>query len=366
MSYPMPSTKIAFILSSNSSNPLPSTRISVFNMFPYLVAAGYDPVIAFEPPTSTETPDLTGLAPRLEAQGIEIAYFQKVHGPKAEAEVAQLRARGIKTIFGVCDRIEDGMAAATDATVAVTEYLKGLYAPEVRDKVHVVHDGIESPEMRQPAAVPASDVDSARISAVLVTSSQLNEIPILGKPPSFLDVTVIGRYPPRSPFARHWREIYWKTRGLANWRDKFSLVRHQFRKDFNTSNWDPRTVHGLTAAADIGIIPVDMRHEPIPNRDVSYWQVKSENRLTLTMALALPVVASPVPAYLDVIDQGKNGFIATTRKEWRECLGELRDPALRRRIGESARESVIHRFSKAEQARKLIAVLDKLRDVHRA
>lgn len=359
----MSSTRIGFILSSNSKNPLPSTRISVFNMFPGLVAAGYEPVISFEPPGNTETPHVAGLAARLKDQGIAIAYFQKVHGQQALAEAAACSRLGIKTVFGVCDLVDNDMAAATDATIVVTDFLKRLYAPTLRTKIHVVHDGIENPDFRKAATPPvrASKQDE-RISAVLVTSSALYEIPVLRKPPKFLDVTVIGNYPARPPLARHLREVYWRANALGDWRDRYAFLRHQFVRDFATINWNPETVHRLTAAADIAIIPVDMREDPVPNTDVSVWQVKSENRLTLTMALGMPVIASPVPAYLDVIEQGRNGFLATTRAEWLDCLGQLRNPQARQRIGENARASVIERYSMQAQARRLIAVLDSLRD----
>jgi glycosyltransferase involved in cell wall biosynthesis len=116
------------------------------------------------------------------------------------------------------------------------------------------------------------------------------------------------------------------------------------------------------AAADLGIIPVDMRFDPLPGRSVSWWQVKSENRLTMKMAMGLPVIASPVPAYKDVISQGDNGYLAESREEWMKCLDLLRDPDRRAAIGRRARDSVIQRYSKAEQARKLLAALQWVRE----
>lgn len=363
----MTTTKIGFILSSNSADPLPSTRISVLNMFPYLVAAGYEPLVAFEPAASTEVPDISGLAARLRQQGVDIAYFQKVRGPSAVAEAVACHSMGIRTVFGVCDLIENEMAEATDATIAISTFLRRQYAPELQAKVHVVHDGIENPEFRKHAGVPGkAKLRNQRICAALVTSSQLFEIPILGKPPGFLEVSVIGNYPPRPEFARHWKEVYWKASTLPKWRERLALVRHQFLPRFRTINWNPDTVYQQTAACDIAIIPVDTRDDPVGNAKVSMWQVKSENRLTLAMALGMAVVASPVPSYLEVVEQGVNGYLATTRTEWLECLELLQNPENRRRIGDNARASVIDRYSKEEQARKLIAVLDGLRTGSRA
>jgi glycosyltransferase involved in cell wall biosynthesis len=78
------------------------------------------------------------------------------------------------------------------------------------------------------------------------------------------------------------------------------------------------------------------------------------------MAMGLPVIASPVPAYKPVIEQGKNGYLAATRDDWVKYLKELRDPELRELMGQRARDAVINRFSKEEQARKLVAVFDSL------
>src|SRR5262245_33422555 len=134
-------TKIGFILVSSVANPLPSTRISVLNMLPYLRRANYEPHICIE--VASATPNIPGLAERLLAQEIEIAYFQKTHGPSVVKEVERLTKAGIKTIFGVCDLIDNEMARATNATIVVTEYLRSLYDPELHHKIFVVHDGIE-------------------------------------------------------------------------------------------------------------------------------------------------------------------------------------------------------------------------------
>lgn len=352
-------TKVGFVLLSNSANPIPSTRISVLNMFPYLRAADYDPVIAFEPNRSAEQPDISGLAERLASQKIPVAFFQKVHGRSVLSELKKMSAAGIKTVYGVCDLIDDEMAAAADATIVVTEYLKSLYHPALQHKIHVVHDGIENPAFTRLHSGSSLTGGAGRpLRAVLVTSSELHEIPVIRKPPGFVDITVVGRYPPLPSLRQRAADAYWKMRAQASVRDKFRFMKSLVDKGFRTVEWSIDAVSRELAAADVGIIPVDMRHDALAGQDVSWWQVKSENRLTLKMAVGLPVIASPVPSYADVIEQGKNGFIATTRAEWIEYLDALRDPRLRQAIGQSARDSVLHRFSREEQARKLISVLE--------
>src|SRR3954451_9345221 len=87
--------KIGFVLLSSSRDPLPSTRIAVLNMLPFLRQAGFDPHIVYEPESGTEHPQLSGLARRLADQGFRVVFFQKVCGPSVEALARELRALGI-------------------------------------------------------------------------------------------------------------------------------------------------------------------------------------------------------------------------------------------------------------------------------
>jgi glycosyltransferase involved in cell wall biosynthesis len=75
------------------------------------------------------------------------------------------------------------------------------------------------------------------------------------------------------------------------------------------------------------------------------------------MAMGLPVIATPIPAYRPVVRQGQNGFLAHDKAEWLSGLSALRDPALRRSIGQQARQTALAEYSMERQAEKLIAVL---------
>lgn len=347
-------TRIGFVLLSNSACPLPSTRIAVLNLFPRLRAAGYDPQIVFEPIGATETPDLSGLAERAAARGCELVYFQKVHGPSVLTEMRALREKGIRTVYGVCDRIDDEIVRTTDATTIVTEFLRQQHAPELHDRIHVVHDGIEHPELCHPHANrPTTEI----LRAVLVTSSALETIPVLGRVPRHLDLTVVGRYP-ENPTLKQTIRGHLKRALLQPSQPGLGTLRSA---GFQTRAWHPERVYADLLDTDIGIIPVDTGFDPLPGRQVSYWEVKSENRLTLKMALGLPVIASPVPAYLDIVEQGVNGYIARTRAEWLDAIDALRDAEHRRQIGSAARRTVLARFSMEAQAQKLIAVFESLR-----
>lgn len=68
---------------------------------------------------------------------------------------------------------------------------------------------------------------------------------------------------------------------------------------------------------------------------------KSANRVVQAMALGKPVIASPLPAYLEVIVPGTTGMIARDPDEWEAALTKLRDvPAFREAMGQAAKNSV--------------------------
>jgi glycosyltransferase involved in cell wall biosynthesis/GT2 family glycosyltransferase len=83
--------------------------------------------------------------------------------------------------------------------------------------------------------------------------------------------------------------------------------------------------------ADICICP-----QPEGVRDA-----KSNVKVTTAMALGLPVIASPIPAYRELIRHGENGYLASIyhMDQWAKALEALRDPEVRKRIGAAGRET---------------------------
>lgn len=352
--------KVGFILSSNSNDPLPSTRIAVLNVLPLLRASGFDARIVFEPPRASMFPDLSGLGPRLTAEGFQVVCFQKTFGPSARALVHELSAAGMKTVFMVCDVVDVDMASATDATVVVTAHLRGLYPRNLQPRIHVVHDGIEHLEYCKSEWGEDSVPARRSLRAVLVTSSKLTRLPVLRAPPPWLEVVIVGDYPQIADRLQRLRWMWWAANGKSRWLDLFDSLPVLLSERIRLVPWHPVRVYGEMMQADIGIIPVERTSEHLPGMQHPAWRVKSENRLTMKMGIGLPVVATPIPSYECVIEHGRNGFFADTRAEWRECLDALRDPQLRRMIGQSARASVFERFSLDEQARRLMAVIRSL------
>ena len=64
------------------------------------------------------------------------------------------------------------------------------------------------------------------------------------------------------------------------------------------------------------------------------------------MACGVPVVAAAVGVNREIIEDGVNGFLASTDAEWIEKLGRLLvDPELRRRLGAAGRRTIEQRYS---------------------
>lgn len=353
----MAAIKIGFVLPSRSHNPIPSTRIAVLNMLPFLRRAGFDPHVVFEPAHNTETPDVSGLGAKLKAEGFQIIFFQKVHGTSVVALVNELRAAGIKTVFGVCDLIEPAMADATDATITVTDYLKSLYPSALQTKIFTVHDGIEKPLAHKTEWSSHHGTRARPLRAVLVTSVALDRLPVIVNPPDWLHVTIVGRYSPAGQRLQRAREAWWQLSTQANWRARLRYLYFLANPRIRRTTWDAAEVYNAMGQADIGIIPIETDST---QGALTGWQMKSENRLTLKMAMGLPVIATPIPAYEPVVKEGANGFLARKKDEWLQHLCALRDPALRRSIGQQARLTALADCSMERQAEKLLKVLGKL------
>jgi len=326
-------------------------------MLPFLRAAQFDPKIVFEPLHNTETPDVSGLTARLKAEGFQIIYFQKVHGASVVALASELRLAGIKTVFGVCDLVEPIMVEATDATITVTDYLKSLYPAALQGKISTVHDGIEQPLLHKVDWGSHSGSRAQPLRAVLVTSAAPDRLPVIVEPPSWLHVTIVGRYAAADQQLRRWRETRWQLLGQTSIPEKLRFARFVTNSRIKRVAWESDGVYDALMKADIGIIPIATTKTAIATAN---WKVKSENRLTLKMAVGLPVVATSIPAYEPIVQHAHNAFLAHDRSEWLDYLSALREPATRRRIGMAARETALTAYSMERQAEKLIAVLQGL------
>ena len=78
------------------------------------------------------------------------------------------------------------------------------------------------------------------------------------------------------------------------------------------------------------------------------------------MACGVPCVATPFGVVRDIIRDGENGLFADTQEEWRDAFERLRDPALRRRLGEAGRATVQERYSLDATAPRFVELLESV------
>jgi len=76
--------------------------------------------------------------------------------------------------------------------------------------------------------------------------------------------------------------------------------------------------------------------------DTHFARGKAHHKVVGYQALGMPVVASNVSGYREVVRHGETGLLAETPEEWRECIESLRDPKLRERIGKAAVAMSLH------------------------
>ena len=68
--------------------------------------------------------------------------------------------------------------------------------------------------------------------------------------------------------------------------------------------------------------------------------------LSIKRALEIATIMSPVGVNTEIIEDGKNGFIADDHEEWVEKISKLIEhPDLREEMGKEARKTVIDQYS---------------------
>jgi len=120
-------------------------------------------------------------------------------------------------------------------------------------------------------------------------------------------------------------------------------------------DWSEETEIPDLLDCDIGIMPLT---------DVPWARGKCAFKLIQYMACGLPVVASPVGANVEVV-QNNVGFLANDDQQWRSAFQQLADDAnLRNEMGQSGRRFVCNRFSLQVTGPTVLNSLQKLMDVY--
>ena len=113
--------------------------------------------------------------------------------------------------------------------------------------------------------------------------------------------------------------------------------------------WNAATEPDDLRALDIGVMPLP---------DTEWSRGKCGMKALQYMALGIAPVVAPVGVNADIVRDGVNGFHARTDDDWIERIARLvRDEALRRKLGDEARETIEARYSARVQVPRVAAVL---------
>jgi glycosyltransferase involved in cell wall biosynthesis len=113
--------------------------------------------------------------------------------------------------------------------------------------------------------------------------------------------------------------------------------------------WSEETEVEEMMQFDVGIMPLP---------DLPWARGKCAFKLIQYMACGLPVIASPVGANCEVVEQGVNGFLATSTEDWVRALKTLQDDsALRERMGKAGRLKVETQYCMQVTAPRLVSLL---------
>jgi glycosyltransferase involved in cell wall biosynthesis len=116
--------------------------------------------------------------------------------------------------------------------------------------------------------------------------------------------------------------------------------------------WQENTEVDTILNFDVGIMPL---------KDTPWAKGKCSYKLIQYMACGLPVIASPVGMNKQVIDHGKNGFLAKTEEDWIDAFGALyRNSELQKKLGEQGLKKVDEIYNLEIQTQKLIKIITEV------
>ena len=103
---------------------------------------------------------------------------------------------------------------------------------------------------------------------------------------------------------------------------------------------------------DIGVMPL---------RDDPWSWGKCGLKIIQYQGVGVPVVCTPVGINRDLVEDGVNGYYATTPSEWEQKLSLLiENPKLREQMGREGRKRVLENYTYEVSAPRLLSILDRL------
>jgi glycosyltransferase involved in cell wall biosynthesis len=99
----------------------------------------------------------------------------------------------------------------------------------------------------------------------------------------------------------------------------------------------------------------------MPQPRTTWMQGKCALKALQYMACGIPCAASPFGAALEFMQDEENALFCESTDDWMTAFERLRDPVLRRRLGQAGRETVLERYALKAAAPRLLELLGSLR-----
>jgi glycosyltransferase involved in cell wall biosynthesis len=250
--------------------------------------------------------------------GFDIVVFQRFQSHDAEELARALQAVGTRTVYVEGEFFNSRMPMVVDELVVGCETLKelnGVYS----HKTSVIESPIEtSPDLVKDSSRPP----------------QRNEIRVVW----------VG-YPENLHLLAPVKDAL-KDPRLSD----FRLVTISRGPDVSIQ-WNRRRVWGQLLDCDIGVLPAPLGGE---------YHFKPNTRMTMLKALGLPIVASPLPSYVQTLTHGRSCYFARSAGEWAENLAALADFARRREIGLADRDRILATYGLNAIGRRWLALFQRL------
>ena len=124
-------------------------------------------------------------------------------------------------------------------------------------------------------------------------------------------------------------------------------------KIIDSIDWaDPIAVSSAISDFDIGLYPL-LNNE--------YNQYKCGFKALEYMAMEVPVVASPVGENTFIVEDGKDGFLASNESEWIKNISYLiENESIRKRMGKVGRDKIENNYSLKVCASKMMKIFENL------
>jgi glycosyltransferase involved in cell wall biosynthesis len=119
--------------------------------------------------------------------------------------------------------------------------------------------------------------------------------------------------------------------------------------EVETVAWTEDTEVALISSCAVGIMPLE---------DSPWEKGKCGYKLIQYMACSLPVVASAIGANVEIVEDGKSGYLATSSEDWVTALRTLLESsALRQRMGKVGRVRVENKYCLQQTGPRLVDLL---------